>query len=103
MTVTTGFFGRLGLAAFVAASLALTGCASTGGSMAGKNTMTKAMMAMDPMKSEHAVIDRFSSAAGHLQVRDGMNHLPGPNQPVDFDVPPFITTGLGPHGEVVTY
>ena len=112
----------LGAAVF-AASLALAGCASTGSSMAGgqdtmaqgsmsQNTMKEkapmagsmsTMMAMDPMKSDHAAIDRFSAAAGHLQMRDAMNNLPGPNQAVNFDVPPFVTEGLGPHGEVVTY
>jgi hypothetical protein len=50
-----------------------------------------------------ASIDRFSPAAGHLQVRTGANHLPGPNQPVNFDEGPFITHGFGPHGEHVTY
>ncbi len=50
------------------------------------------------MKSEHVSVDRFSAAAGHLQMRDAINHLPGPNQPVDFDQPPFVTTGFGPHG-----
>jgi len=102
---------QIGLASVLAGLLLLAGCASTGQTMASGEkmgmgqsmTMTHAMMAMDPMKSEHAVIDRFSSAAGHLQMRDSMNHLPGPNEPVDFDVPPFVTTGLGPHGEVVMY
>ncbi len=98
----TGSFCRLGLAACAAAFLALAGCASTGG-MTEKTATAHPMMAMDPMRSEHAVIDRFGSAAGHLQMRDSMNDLPGPNQPVDFDVLPFVTTGLGPHGEVVMY
>jgi hypothetical protein len=107
----TGFSLPFGALA-VAAALTLSACASTGGSMAGsQGTMGQqpmagsmhTMMAMDPMKSEHAVIDRFSSLAGHLQMRDSMNHLPGANRPVDFDVPPFVTTGLGPHGEVVMY
>ncbi|MGA2615487.1 MAG: hypothetical protein ABSG38_18770 [Spirochaetia bacterium] len=61
------------------------------------------MMGMDPMKSEHVAIDRFSATAGHLQMRDSMSHLSGANQPVDFDKPPFVTTGLDPHGEVVMY
>ena len=55
------------------------------------------------MKSGHVPIDRFSAAAGHLQMRDGMNMIPAANQPVDFDNPPFVTTGLGPHGEIVSY
>jgi hypothetical protein len=50
-----------------------------------------------------ASVDRFSSAAGHLQVRTAMNHLPGPNAPVNFDQGPFVTHGFGPHGEHVTY
>jgi hypothetical protein len=35
-------------------------------------------------------------------VRDGSN-LPEPNMPVDFDQGPFITPGLGPDGEEVSY
>jgi hypothetical protein len=93
-------------------ALALAGCATSGSSMADSNAMMKdteagmapmaPAMAMDPMKSERAAIDRFGSFA-HLQMRDAMNHLPGPNAPVDFDKPPFVTTGLGPHGETVMY
>jgi hypothetical protein len=49
------------------------------------------------------VIDRFSSAAGRLQVRTTSNGLPGPDQPVDFDRPPFITQSWGPGGEVIRY
>jgi len=92
------------VSALATIGLVMAGCASTSGSM-GSDTAQgmHPMMAMDPMKSEHAQIDRFGAAAGHLQMRDSMNHLPGPNQAVDFDVPPFVTTGLGPHGEVVMY
>ena len=46
---------------------------------------------------------RGATHAGHLQVRDSMNGLPGPNKPVDFDKGPFVTTGLGPKGETVMY
>lgn len=49
------------------------------------------------------VIDRFSSAAGRLQVRTASNGLPGPGQAVDFDRPPFITQSWGPTGEVIRY
>ncbi len=98
---------RVALAVFAAAALGLAGCATSGGAMADTGMMKTApmkstMMAMDPMKSEHVVIDRFGMMA-HLQMRDAMNALPGPNQPVDFDKPPFFTTGLGPKGEVVMY
>ena len=93
-----------------AAAMILAGCASSGGAMMKESSMSESgkamsapMMAMDPMKSPHAVIDRFSSAAGHLQVRDAMHALPGPNEPVNFDAPPFVTTGLGPKAETVMY
>jgi len=58
---------------------------------------------IDPNTAETAVIDRFSAAAGHLQVRNGSNLLPDPNQGVDFDQSPFITTGLTPGGQPVQY
>src|SRR5437870_13832975 len=53
--------------------------------------------------AEAIVIDRFSAAAGRLQVRTAANGLPGPGQPVDFDRPPFITQSWGPAGEVIRY
>ena len=43
-----------------------------------------------------ASVDRFSEKAAHLQLRTPENHLPGPNQSVDFDSGPFITQGLSP-------
>jgi hypothetical protein len=49
------------------------------------------------------VIDRFSARAGHLMVRDDDHSLPAPNQPIDFDQPPFISHGLGPDGSLVRY
>ena len=48
-------------------------------------------------------IDRFSEKAGHLFVRDSVNGLPGLNEPIDFDQGPFVTKGLGPNGEYVSY
>jgi hypothetical protein len=59
--------------------------------------------ALDPDTAPRARIDRFSAAAGTLQVRDATNGLPGPDEPVDFDEPPFITRGLGPLGQSVVY
>lgn len=59
-----------------------------------------------PLRSDAidgVVIDRFSVAAGTLQVRTASNGLPGPGQPVDFDQPPFITQSWGPVGEVIRY
>ena len=58
---------------------------------------------VDPDTAQKAMIDRFNMDSGHLFVRDNMNGLPGPNEPVDFDKPPFITKGLGPDGELIAY
>ena len=58
---------------------------------------------VDPDTAMKASIDRFSMEAGHLFVRDSTNGLPGPNEPIDFDQGPFITQGLGPNGEFVSY
>jgi hypothetical protein len=59
---------------------------------------------VDPDKAPIASVDRFSDKAAHLQLRTPENHLPGPNQPVDFDSGPFITQGLSPKsGKPVRY
>ncbi|HVY37313.1 MAG TPA: hypothetical protein VHM31_05240, partial [Polyangia bacterium] len=50
-----------------------------------------------------ASVDRFSTQAGHLQVRSSSNGLPAANAAVDFDQGPFITQGFGPTGQVVKY
>jgi hypothetical protein len=57
----------------------------------------------EPAAGAPIVIDRFSAAAGTLQVRTADNGLPGPDEPVDFDRPPFITQSWGPGGEVIRY
>jgi hypothetical protein len=81
------------LAALLSLPLAATGC--DGGDAA--------PTPHDPRTAEQVEVDRFSEAAGHLQVRTAENGLPGPNQPIDFDKEPFITRGLGPNGESVRY
>jgi hypothetical protein len=58
---------------------------------------------VDPDLAPRASIDRFSEAAGTLMVRDGSNGLPAANAPIDFDQGPFVTTGLGPAGDVARY
>jgi hypothetical protein len=58
---------------------------------------------LDPDKAPMASVDRFSSSAGVLFVRTASNGLPNANQPIDFDQPPFITSGLGPDGGMVRY
>jgi hypothetical protein len=62
-----------------------------------------AAMPLSPDRAPVAEIDRFSESAGTLQVRTAANGLPGPGEPIDFDVAPFVTRGLGPQGERVTY
>jgi len=58
----------------------------------------------DPDTAPRASVDRFSSDAGTLFVRDAANGLPEANTPIDFDQgEPFITQGLGPSGETVQY
>lgn len=68
-----------------------------------KSNNNAAPSAKDPNNAPAASIDRFSAAAGHLQVRTAANGLPGPNQPVNFDQGPFITQGLSPAGGVIWY
>ncbi|QLG48736.1 hypothetical protein [Natrinema halophilum] len=57
----------------------------------------------DPANAPRTRIDRFSEAAGTLMIRTEENGLPGPNEPIDFDQKPFLTRGLGPDGEMVSY
>jgi hypothetical protein len=57
----------------------------------------------DPGEADVVEVDRFSEDAARLMVRTDENGLPGPNEPVDFDMAPFITQGLGPEGQVVQY
>jgi len=58
----------------------------------------------DPDRAPIASVDRFSDKAAHLQLRTPDNHIPGPNQPVEFDTGPFITQGLSPTtGKPVRY
>lgn len=57
----------------------------------------------DPDTASKVSVDRFSSAAGTLMVRDASNGLPAANAPINFDVAPFITKGLSPTGAVTQY
>jgi len=57
----------------------------------------------DPDQAPIATVDRFSDAAGTLLKRSADNHLPGPNEPIDFDTPPFNVWGLSPTGEPALY
>jgi len=57
----------------------------------------------DPEQAPIATVDRFSDAAGTLLKRSADNHLPGPNEPINFDTPPFNVWGLSPAGEPALY
>jgi hypothetical protein len=57
----------------------------------------------DVNTAEKVSVDRFSSTAGHLMIRDASNGLPAANAPINFDQLPFITIGKGPTGENVEY
>jgi len=57
----------------------------------------------DPDQAPIATVDRFSDAAATLLKRSADNHLPDPNEPIDFDTPPFNVWGLSPAGEPALY
>jgi len=88
------------LALVLAVASAAMACSSNDDSTGERES---ASTARDPDTAEMVSVDRFSAAAGMLQVRTDANGLPGPDEPVNFDEPPFITQGLGPEGEVVRY
>jgi hypothetical protein len=58
------------------------------------SVMAQPAKPLDPEQAPIAAVDRFSEKAAHLQLRTPDNHIPGPNEPVDFDIAPFITQGL---------
>jgi hypothetical protein len=83
-------------AALAAALLGLVAC--------GKDSATgPSFVAKDPGTAPKAFIDRFSTAAGHLQVRTATNGLPAANAPVNFDQGVFITHAFAPDGRHMTY
>ena len=85
-------------------SLADRDCRQSSSSPRGAALRTVALKPLDPDQAPVAAVDRFSDKAAHLQLRTPDNHLPGPNEPVDFDTGPFITQGLSPTtGKPVRY
>ena len=66
------------------------------------------MKPLDPDQAPIAAVDRFSDKAATIYMRTADDrlpgHIPGPNEPVDFDTGPFITQGLSPTtGKPVRY
>jgi len=68
-----------------------------------KKSSSPSPVALNPSTAPVVSVDRFSSAAGMLQVRTATNGLPAANAPVDFDKAPFITQGYTPTGQVTLY
>ncbi len=60
-------------------------------------------MVYDPDTAQKVSVDRFSADFAHLFLRTDDNGMPEPNEPINFDKPPFITKGLGPGGEKIQY
>jgi len=59
--------------------------------------------AKDPDAATVVAVDRFSDAFAHPFKRSANSSFPAANAPIDCDQGPFITRGLGPNGEKVTY
>ncbi len=64
---------------------------------------TEEPLPKDPDKAEVVSVDRFSDQAAVLMKRSAEESLPGANDPVNFDVIPFITKSYGPAGQLVQY
>ncbi len=59
--------------------------------------------ARNPDTATVVSVDRFSDAFAHLFKRSANASFPAANAPIDCDQGAFITHGLGPDGEDVTY
>ena len=86
-------------------ALLVIGSLMGGGSSA---AWADAMKPLDPDQAPIAAVDRFSDKAATIYMRTADDrlpgHIPGPNEPVDFDTGPFITQGLSPRtGKPVRY
>lgn len=81
--------------ALVLAAAAATGC--------GDDSSGPSRTPHDPTTASRVAVDRFSEDFGNLFVRTATNGLPAPNAPIDFDQYPFITHGVGPDGQQVSY
>ncbi len=67
------------------------------------NMTTPTFSVNDPNTAAEVAIDRFSDNAGMLFRRSGNAGLPAANQPINFDMAPFITKGYTPNGQVTEY
>ena len=86
-------------------ALLVIGSLMAGGSSAAR---ADAMKPLDPDQAPITAVDRFSDKAATIYMRTADDrlpgHIPGPDEPVDFDTGPFITQGLSPRtGKPVRY
>ncbi|HET9275922.1 MAG TPA: hypothetical protein VFN96_07625 [Gemmatimonadales bacterium] len=58
---------------------------------------------IDPATAPRASVDRFSPAASTIFDRTAIPGLPAAGAAIDMDQGPFITHGLGPAGQQVSY
>jgi hypothetical protein len=91
------------LATTLLATLAFTGCKKDEEETPAPSPSPTTPTVYDPATEQRISVDRFSPQAATLMVRDGSNGLPAANAPINFDVAPFITRGLGPAGQLVEY
>jgi hypothetical protein len=94
---------RTQLGVWIAVLFALAGCSSGSSGTSMHSNGGSAPVAKDPSTATLASIDRFSDGFAHLFKRSDSPAFPAANAPIDFDQGPFITRGLGPNGEKVTY
>jgi hypothetical protein len=69
----------------------------------GSGPARAALQSKDPEQAPIAAVDRFSDTSGTLLKRSADKRLPGPNEPIDFDTPPFNVVGFSPAGEPALY
>src|SRR5258708_1151623 len=81
--------------------LGLAACSSSGSSSPSEGGA--AAVGKNPDTAPVVSVDRFSDGFAHLFKRSASSALPAANAPIDFDQGPFVTHGLGPGGERVTY
>jgi hypothetical protein len=89
---------------WILAFLVLAACSNSSASPAQSDGgPVEAAAAKDPDSASIVAVDRFSDGFAHLFKRSSNSSFPAANTPIDFDQGAFITRGLGPNGENVTY
>lgn len=85
---------------FIAVSVAFAACKKDDDN---SNDNTPAPQVNNPNTAAKVSVDRFSDAHGMLMRRSQAPTLPAANAPINYDMAPFITQGLGPQGQMVEY